>query len=657
MMIEENFTVVTLERLCYFNKTASKAFKLLYKLAIKDNSLTSDAIPTFVNLFGIAHAETVLDFDSRLQILEEIEKEYGISEIIIGAYEKALKTHSFTGQIRSNSDRFERNPFITDDFSVLEAYHISSIKKLTGIYENSDDLIKEKVKETLIFRLPDQILYGAWKEMLNAVRNITLEECELDPLVRQHLMNLQSKRYGLDQIKLSSINNILEEYKPKDIDEELKAYVINAPWIVERNDSGDYINISEERAKNLANKYLEANNVNIWLPHLQILLKGDQKQTFAFASIIGESTTIDKQLIIEELIKVYRSISIEDQNESFIRGFVYGANQDNFTRYSINCFLKEKETEKIGISLIRLLDKIEFNDLESIKSVLADTPDYLRNLDYIDVTHLVNSEIIALVEWLKEINPSFTLELLMNVDRKNENRWQELASTINKLLYVDGILQYRSFTNSSFHILDLFKRSINNEPGASKVEFLVKQIIKEYDDFDYIDKSLLDNLTYFLLTDYWEISWSIIGDYLSKDLNNRQSMVMFLSRYKFDNALLLEWSYENKESFPPVAIQFMNIYKKEDDESLSWDTNAKQIINDFGDDNKVLNKLHSKFISYSLIGQYSAAGLYKKRIVLVHELLEHPIPKVKEFAKKMMRVLEERIGEEKREGENYELDF
>ena len=93
--ITDRYTIDTLLKLCLHNETAKDAFRLLYKLANKDNILQDQAKFAFIDLFQVRLAETCLDLEERINILNELEEEYGVSEIIINAYERGLKANGF----------------------------------------------------------------------------------------------------------------------------------------------------------------------------------------------------------------------------------------------------------------------------------------------------------------------------------------------------------------------------------------------------------------------------------------------------------------------------------------------------------------------------------------------------------------------------------
>lgn len=637
--------VNTLEKLCYNEETARKAIELIYKLATTENDSKLEAYFTFVDLFQIVLAETSIDLKSRFVILEKLHQN-GLTRIIISALERGLKAFGFIGHVHSGDDNLIEKQYRPTDKEIIE-YQQSIILKLRDIAISNEEEMGSLAKESLYSRLSEQLHYGQREFMLDALEVIIHKDNNLDQNLRNKLLEFTTKSEGLSDHLELKVKEILENFQPKGIEEELKINVINAPWIYEKT-GGENINISSKKAIELANRYVKE-DID-WLANLNLLLKGEQRQTFYFAQAIALSG-FDIGSILNKLIENYKLIPSEEQNSVFINGIVHGYNNNGITKYIISQLLLHPETEVHGIRQIRFLKPITKLDLDLIKPILKRDPEYLKNLEYIDLTRFSNQELIQVVSWIKDINYSFALQLLHEVLRK-QDRWNDLKEVVNDYLFVDNILKLKSFINISLHIEDLIKKSITDDPSEEKIRFLINQIIKGYDDFN--NDSLLDRLTYFLLEEYWDLSWNIFGDYLIGENVRNFGLIMFLERFKFDNDKLFEWSEHNTEKYPAVAFQFMNIYVNTEDGQLDWDPIAAKMIDLYGKQDELLKKLSSKLSNFT-IHTYSAESLLKRRKIFIEKLTDHPFDEVKRFVQKEIEYLDFRIEEEKRFGENYEL--
>ena len=649
----DRYTINTVLKLCLHTETARDSFKLLYGLANGESELKNSANVEFVSLFQIYLAETCLSLEERLLVLDVLVEENEMSSVIINAYERALKSNSFTGRIQSGESNNRDNIFNPNNAEIL-SYYTNAIEKLSSIALSDDKTFSKQAFDSILSKAYEQISIGNFNQIFNVINEFIQKQGEISNDTRQKLRELSSDRYELDKDFLEAIKALLDKYKPESIEEQLTAFVVLPAWINDRDGQGNYINVSSEKAKELAQTYFDE-SVN-WKEGLEVLLKGEQRQTYPFSQVVGEKGESDSNIVLIDLVfDIFKTIPTEEQNSAFVSGLIYGSKNDVFTRYAIDKLISSNLTEVHGIRLIRYLNPIEYEDLLKIKNLLIAAPDYLRNLEYLDLTNLTNEETIGLVGWIKEINYSIALEILYEILRKDIDRWNSLKGIINELLYVDKITEYSSFINSTFHIEDLICKSINDDPSEKKISFLVHQIIKNYTNFNFRNEALLDHLTFFLINDFFDKSWPIFGEHLASGQQSGYKLYSVLEKSISNNRLLYDWAIGNP-NYPPTAIRFMNIYKKNKDGSLAWNEYAKQLIDEFGNQQKVLENIRSKFTNYSMISSASASGLYKKRKELVDHLLDHKYENVKEFAKNMSEYLSSRIIDEDNFGENYELN-
>lgn len=643
-----------LSDLCLIEATSKRAIKQVYKLATHDNEYKYDAHTKFVSLFQVVLADNCLNYSERFKLLKELEVEHGLSKILIDAYERMLKTGSFYGNVHSGSNDLYENDYRPQGNAVSEyrVYYLSAIKKLQNIALSNDEPNNLNAKEGLISRLPDQFIGGEYQKMVAVMRTLIMKEGGLKIELRNKLLELKSYRYNFAKERTLLIDKILEEYEPEGIEQELKTIVINPPWIREENDLGQYVDVSKENAIQLAEKYLE--DGADWVNHLNLLLQGEQRQTFHFAHRIGASQ-YEKVPLLERMFETFLEIPDKEQNWLFVNGIAVGTDTDDFTRMIITKLLSNERTERIGISQLRFIKHKTPNDFEIIRPYLINNPNYLRQIEYLELNEFSSDHLIELTNWLKEINYSYALEILNDVIRKDSTRWDELKPHIKELVFIADIFAYSSFINNTLHIEDLLIKSINDEPTKERVKWLIDIIIEHYRDFNFEKTTLLNRIVYSLLENHWDESWSCFESELLND-NYNYGLNNVLENYNFDNGKLFVWANEDPAKRPQVAIRFMNIYLKNEDDSLSFEPSVKNLIDDFGQNSLMLDRLKSKLGSYMISGA-SAEGLYKKRRAMIEPLLDHEIPEVQEFANKMVEYFNNAIEREKTFGENYKLGY
>ncbi|CAM1353044.1 hypothetical protein [Tenacibaculum halocynthiae] len=644
------YTIETLQKLCYYETTATSAIKLLFKIANKENQLKQKAYNAFNHVFQSRLGETCLNYNYRLQILQDIEDFTGINLLVISAYQRALKSHAYSGNIHSGDIDYIEKQFKPSKKEELDYFKkvITKLKAIALDYEND---YSELAKKALVFRLMDQALYGDFNGIMAFVKEISEKESALSQEIRTPLLELKSKKFDLSVEKNTTINEILEKYIPNTIKEELETIVINAPWVNEKNEKGRYINLSGEKAKELARKYFEDKN-HTWLKHLDLLLSGEQKQTFLFAEELAKLYVKPFiKLNIVRIVITLSKIKSEQQNGIFLNGIISGCNNDEITRLAIDLLLKYDTTSFFSLLATKYIKILTYSDLEKIKPILHKSDRYLFNIEYLDYSNLTNGEFKEFINWVKEINQSFALQLIWELLRK-EDRWNDLKDIINNLLYQDNIFDFKSSINSSLHIEDLILKSLNDNADEDKIDFITKKVLEKYQDYSFNDEGFLNNLLYSLLDKYWNITWPIIGEFLIDNSITSFGLRTFLDRITFKNEQLYLWALKD-DKHTSIAIKYMEVFDESENGSLSWDIYAKKLIDEKGNTNKFLENLHSKFINYSIIG-ISAENLYKKRKQLIEELEKHKIKEVQEFAFNMKEVLVKNIEQEKIQRENYE---
>ncbi|MBD3862317.1 hypothetical protein [Olleya marilimosa] len=644
------YTIETLQKLCLREKTSVDAIKLLYQIATEENSLNDKAKIAFVDVFQVELADTILNLNDRLKVLEDIKNKDGLSELLINTYERALKGYGYLGGLHSGDFDYSQKQFRPTKENKLDYFKKVIVALKTIAFADSN--FSELAKTALVFRFTDQAVYGDFDTIMEFVFEMSEKEGALSIELRRALMQLSSERYNFEGSKLDVVNKILKTYEPKSVEEELKTIVIGAPWVNIRNPEGDYTNVSANSAKSLALRYTANNNTD-WLTHIELLLKGEQRQTFFFAEHLAKQQSLANIRIFSiKIIDTLSKIAPEEQNGIFLKGFVNGCNEDSFTRELIDLLLKKESTEIFSLQVFKFLNNVEYSDLLKIKTILEKGDRYLFNIEYVDFTSLKYTEFIEFINWIKDINHSFALQLLWELLRKKD-AWNELRVTVNALLFHERVLEFKSSINSSLHVEDLISKSLQDDDSQTKIDFIISKILDKYSGFSIGDDSILNNLLFTLLNNYWNKSWPVIGEFLSKNTKSIYGLNSFLERMKYDNELLYNWAITN-DNYYATAIKYMEVFDKDDNGDLSWNPFVKKLLESNVANPEFFKNLSSRFISYS-INSNSAEQLYINRKKLIEGILDHPLKEVKEFATKMIKILDQNIEREKKEGENYEI--
>lgn len=646
--------ISVLNKLCRRKVTAAKAISLLYTLSVTENGFQEDAKTSIRNKFFTHLSNNALNFQKRIELLEELRGKFGITESLIHVYGSMLKTDRFYGSISTASEEDDYQDFDIQDSKEIGEYYDYALKGLSEDINMDESDFLELIEEKINERLSEQYRFGNSVLILELIKQLAIKKGKLPIKLRSNVNALILSTPKLSEEDIMNLNELLEKFSVKTIQEELTTIVIEAPYLSERNEGGGYNDISKKRAQDLAEKYV-GDKID-WEPFLPNLLVNEQKQTFHFAEKIGQ-IDYEHKTLLEKALDFLKSTDGDNQNYLFLNGLVLGVDDNEFTRKAIELSLNHENTIGIGVHLTRFLKPILYGDINKIKPYLIQNPDYLKLLEYIDLLNIKNEELVEITSWLKTINYSFSLEVIYDILRKEPGRWDELEYQVNQLLFTKGILRYSSFINSTIHIEQLIIQWIKSNPKQIKIEFILNEIIPCYQDFNFHNDTLLNSLIYFLLENYWVSSWSYLGEFIiDNKIPSKLSYV--LNTFNFDNSKLLSWVKEKPGTREEVAMRFMNIFKKIDDKTkkLEFLPSVLDLIDQYGKNKKMLNRLDNSLTSLR-INSISGEKLYLKRKELVETLSDHPLEEVRVFSSRMSAKLDLLIEQEKNFEANYNIGY
>ncbi|MDO7173710.1 hypothetical protein [Mariniflexile sp. AS56] len=644
-------TINTLEKLSHFEETAKESIELLYSLALKKEANSKDAALSFITMFQVHFAETCLSLTDRTQIIEKLEKENGLSELLVNAYSRSLKAQGFSGNIRTEDETYKKNQYKPINEEIIEYWRFS-LTKLIDTYINNPNGLRNSARDAIKLRLQEQLAHGVSKDILESLELIIKSEDGLKDDIRGKLLEVKMERFGLRNDVKGLVVNLLERNEPKSLEADLSAVVVNAPWLRERKEEGGYRDLALDKVEDLVQKIIEK-KIN-WIEHIEILLKGNQNHTFYFAEKMSQIYP-DKEEILKYMILAYKNIDVKEQSSVFALGLIKGSDNDDFTRILIDACLTDERHALHGIRATTALKEIKFEDLKKILSIIEKHTEFLYQIEYINLSNLTSDEIISFIERVKVIDHAFSLQLIWEYLRQTKfSKYGELNSWLNELLWVDDILSFRSSINTSLHIELLIKRSIDNDPSEEKIKFLLDKIILEYKKFP-VNDSLIDVLLFFLLEEYFEISWHYLGHLIAKDKKSTFSqMLYFLQKYKFDTKNLVSWS-EKDSDYPAIAMKFMRLHSMTDEGKLEWDPITFDFLVKNSNNSEVFETLYRRFSSFTIVGTATAEKLLNERKNLLKQLIGKGNDDFDPLTNNLIERLESSIKYERNFGENYEL--
>lgn len=516
-----------------------------------------------------------------------------------------------------------------------------------------EEEVKLKARKILASNFGQQFLNGnrdaivaATKILIDIDRGISFE-------LRQQFAYTLNNKFPIPEKDF--IRDLLEANEPKTMGDLLKQLVISAPYngIYKNN---EYIDLSEEKIRRMVSAFNTQKNTE-WYSHLEELQKGEQRQTFNFGNEVGK-VWFDKEEVFNNAIKYLSKISLDEQNGSFINGFVLGLTNENEKRKFIDLILAIDNISFHAIQLYRFIN-ITNTDIEKLYPIFNKSPNYIAGLQYLKFNSLSNDnlqEIIPVLISFGDFGRWISVEILFEVTNSDTKRFQDLRNLIVFTLTQDGILKTPSYNQLSFHFYEeLIKKVLVDNSQNDIAQFLTKEIISACDDFSMQNEFHLRDMIFILLNSYWNITWPVIGSIILNRIGYSWfNLRKILSQYRnFDLDKLINWTNENIPNAPVYVMIIVDFEYINPEGVRALSPIVTRLLDLYGKDKRVLDELSAKLHSFSTTG--SALPIFEGRIELLTTLLSHQIPEVRAFASAEIEHFKLDIEKEKKWTQNYNL--
>lgn len=646
------YIVWSLERLVYREETFEGAANLLFKLSVAENeNIGNNATSQFCQLFQLFLPATTASLAVRLDLLNKLITDATAPEtkVIVSALDRALMVRGFTrmgGADKQAGETFVDYQPKTDD-EILN-YWKTVIEMLESLGEY----------DILVNKFNAQIHEGNGSAILNAIERKLEKDGTIDKDLRQQFEYLINDKREVPPGIIDKIKELLEKYSENTVREKLEYKVALAPYSAYKTKEGKMVNRSEEKAEELA-KELITSGTNDWLNDIDVLLTNEQRLTFGFGQNIAKLKQ-DYQVLVDIAIYKLSQVVFEEQNNSFVEGYLSGVDNQEFKRKVIDLYLAKDETAYHAIRMTRFLE-VELSDLEKLYDLISTNPRYVVALQYLKLNNLSNKDFISFINWLKEIEP-FGWWTSIDICQFNLEKKEELSAPIlelirNLLMKTDILKGDGSHTPfSMLQYVDLFKKYEKDNLDDELAQFLANEIITVSKEISINHEHHFKDILDILFEKKWQKTWAVIGsNILKSDYYGWYNLKGLLKKYKaFDQDNLLSWMDQHPDEAPQKVISFIELIVKDGDND-KWAPIVLEMFNRYSSNESFLSVLSSDLHSYFWSG--SLVPLLESRKRLVEQLLTHEKNEIQNFAKTNVAYFEDSIKRERRNDQNYGLDF
>jgi pimeloyl-ACP methyl ester carboxylesterase len=660
--------VWALEKLCFHATEFSNASWSLLLLASAENeNWNNNATGIFCQLFRLQLSGTEAPPSMRFQVLNRAidANLQNMDMVVLTALEQAVNTH---GGSRTVGAEYQGTK------APLEEWKPKLWQEIFDYWEEAFDLLlnfleRGEAQKSRVLAIAGHSIRGFLSnhriEMLDkAIRKIVSVHGAYWPEALGAIKTIfQYDRESLQPEALLALNGWSELLNPAnaDLSEKLKIVVIDPPWEHRESENGEYIDVAAENATILAEEL--ASNISEMTRHIELLLKGEQRQTQTFGYVIGLSLDDPQNLVDLTLEKL---ISLDDPNPSFLLGLYRSIFQKSPELWQLNIDrLLQHERLVIHYPNCICTGKVQESHLNQLLTLIKDNKlsvNAANVLGYGRVTELLDSsEITKFCLQLSALGEeaSWTaLNVIYMYCFNQKDHAVNLRDTLVELVLAVPLHKgLRLHVTDMHHWHDLAERLLKTNDTQFAIALTMQMIKATERDLDhsniwnYIKPLLLQ-----LMGDYAHVLWPLFGDAILK-ANGRQRywLQQLLDR---ENSLvsnlpsvlsavpinqIIQWCSQHPEVGPIFVARCLNIFE------TAMETRKPSILfvsllENFGADQRVGAELEANMATRGWSGSLVPYLLDDKKIL--EPLLAHKNSNVRRWVSDHISNIDDQIFNE-----------
>lgn len=664
-----------LEKLCFHTDVFEKSSWCMLLLASAENeSWSNNATGMFAQLFRINLSGTQANPKVRFDVLKRaIElNNTNIDMIVIEALSQSISTYGGSRTVGAEyqgtkAPLEEWKPEIWQDVFDFWQQAFDLMLVLFG----RGDTHKEKVLNHIGYSIRGFIANGRIEMLDNAIRKIVAINGHYWPAALESIKNtFEYDSDGMKEEVSDTLNSWLEllSSDKADLPEKLKILVINPPWEHRKGEDDHYIDVSAENAKKLAVEL--SDNIKNLLPHIDLLLVGEQKQSYTFGYQLSQEL-VDIQLLIDYVLNCF--INIEQPNPTLILGLYRGIFerspilwQENIDRLFTDDKLIYYYPDFICTG------NIQKTHLDTLLGLVQDellSPNRVNALRYGSVTSHIEAHMMAdFCLHLSELGDQASwvaLNVIYMYCFGNKGCIEILRDQLKQLVLSVPLHKGQQQTATDLHEWQDIAKKLLNERDQELAVALVNQLItaSKY-SLDYGSlRSYVKPLILNLMKEYSEELWPIFGNaivqskgmekYWLQQLLNWETGLMknnpsVLSIIPVER--IIEWCYNQPDVGPVFVARCLNVFDIID-ESKKPSSLFIALLENFGNDKRVANELSANISSRSWTE--SLVPYLESDKLALSELIEYENANVRHWVKDYIVYLDRQIAEESKRDEEY----
>ncbi len=630
--------VWTTQKLCFDHRTFLIGAKLLIKLSLAENETWgNNATNEVLNLFHVYLPGTEADLDQRLEVINWVRTLENAEGLLFDILSSALTSQHYSyisGAEMQGTNKLEH--YTPSSKEILEYWEsiCQTIKsminedasRIIGLSKIVTDKFSGLVRvgaQDIAFDLAEFIAekrHWDWDNLRDSIRLMFWRESSKD----------------MPETLALRLNNLLQRLTKSDFISRLKdvEHIECRDWKeeqVKRNES----------YKAMAIEFVDKEHSSVKLMN-DILNDSSLNPYATFGIEIYKHINSDKAIYNRLVDTIIANISIrKDYTNSTMLGFFGQTSKEDFT-YVYDKLIREVPEALFILSAVRGERISECQILfELVKNGNAKIEAFDNFCSRYDWSNCSQEETISFFNQLVELSEAgakiaiSNLHSMLYFDAKDK-RFRFLLDTYRNLITSKALPV--DFNDEKY--LENIELAINEYYSPDVASFISEHMINYYmSDNTSIHNNgyYLDSVLCVLFDKYFELVWP----YWRKALVEPENMCFaYLLKYKLGCSIggltggalfgkdhsdaLRQWCVDYPEAAPVLLAMYIPVYVEEKLSPL-----AKFLLDEYGDNKRVLSELSCNLGSFSCIG--SAVPIYERKIKAFKEIIPHKNPNVNQW--------------------------
>ncbi|KJG05897.1 hypothetical protein UB33_11055 [Photobacterium angustum] len=660
--------VWALEKLCFHADVFEKSAWCMLLLASAENeSWSNNATGMFSQLFRVHLSGTQARPNIRFDILRRAiaVNQTHIDIVVLEALGEAISTYGGTRTIGAEyqgtkAPLEEWQPALWQD---IFDFWQQAIDLMLVLFKRGDAQ-REKVLSDIGHSIRGFVARGRIEMLDSAIRTVvSINGCYWPEALDSIKSTFEYDSEDIKQEATDALNSWLKLLSPDkaEIPEKLKILVTNPPWEHHKGEDGHYVDVAAENAKALATEL--SHDIEELLPHLSLLLQGEQKQSYAFGRQLAHDLT-DVMPILGFALECLSAI--EKPNPSLVLGLYRGLFEQSqeLWQENIDRLIVDEKLVHLYPDFIRTGDisKTHLDNLLDLIQRGVLSPNSANALSYGSVTDSIEPDVVAVfclhLAALGEQASWSALNVIYMYCFSNKDSIKELRDPLKYLVTAVPLHKGKeNSTKDTHHWHDMAEKLLKERDEELAIALTNQLIAASKFGLNHSDIwSYTKPLMLSLMSDYGDVIWPIFGEaivqaegmdkyWLQQLLDRETSLVgnvpSVFSVIPVEN--VMEWCLKQPDTGPVFVARCLNVIEIVDDMQQP-SALFIALLENFGNDQRVANELSANMGTRGWSG--SLVPYLESEKAALSPLIEHDNFNVRHWVKDHIAYINRQIIEE-----------